>query len=112
MKNLTIKTAINLGFDYENSDFETKEELEQEIMNFLAEHLNKLPKVKVTEEVVVTGAGYRQNVNYMDYTCSGEIIQWSRELNSKPRHKIWHSSFFDILENGQPVEMMLFCWSK
>lgn len=108
MKNQTIVTALKLGFDYENSDFETKEELESSIMDFLRDHMNELPKLK--DYCEVTGSGSRQNVNYGDYCASGEIMQYEPFGR---KHRVYHSSFLEIdQETGKCYEMQLWDYSK
>ena len=45
MKNLTILKALEIGFSYEDSNFETREELEQEIIDFLSGNLDELEQL-------------------------------------------------------------------
>lgn len=108
MRTLTLKTAIEIGFEYENSDFETREELEAQIMDYLLKNTDKLRKEE--DECKVQGKGIRQYVNYDDFSSSGEIITWDAYLWNKPAdHKIFHSSFLVIdKKTGEPYEMNLF----
>lgn len=107
MKNLTIKTAIKLGFNFENSDFETKEEFEKEIIEFLFENSNKLKRVN--EECEVTGSGNRQYVSHGDYESSGEIITYGYDFwRTRKGTRIYHSQFMRIEDDGQPVSVNLY----
>lgn len=109
MKNKTLLAAFKIGFDYENSDFESQEEFEQIVFDFLNENVERLEQIE--DECEVTGDSRGQNVNYGDFTSSGEIIQW-RDWWYEPRQKIYHSNFLYINDDGQPLQMKLWCWSK
>lgn len=37
---------------------------------------------QITEEVEVTGSGSRQHVEHLNYSCSGEIIDWSSAFDA------------------------------
>ena len=108
MKNLTIKTAIEIGFDFENADFENKDELVVMVIEFLNENIDKLPTQE--NECEVSGSGNKQNVNHGDYSSSGEILQYGYDYWKTPADfKHYHSSFLHIDEKtGECFNMMLF----
>lgn len=110
MKTLTLQKAIEIGFDYENSEFETREELEQLVVDFLHENTDKLSIRE--DECEVSQHGRSQSVNYKNFSSSGEIISWSYDLWYKPAdHKIYHSDFLEIDEKtGEPYKMNLYCF--
>lgn len=107
MKNLTLNTAIKLGFDYENSIFESKEDLDQLVIDYLSENTAKLPKLKDYCEVISHGRG--QHVNFGNYSCSGEIMQY--DIYGR-RHRVYHSNFLYIDEQGKCFEQLLWDYSK
>lgn len=107
MKNLTILKALEIGFSYEDSGFETKEELEQEIMDYLSENTDKLEQRE--DECEVSSNGRNQHVSYGNYECSGEILQYGPKYwYSSPETKHFHSSFLLIEKDGTPVCMNLY----
>ena len=79
MKTLTLQKAIEIGFDYENSEFETREEFEKEVINFLNDNVDSLER-KEEDECKVSQSGRRQSVSYGDFESSGEIISWGPRL--------------------------------
>jgi hypothetical protein len=109
MKTITFKTAIILGFDYGNSSFDTREELEQLIVNFLNDNVEKLPKLKDFCEV--HQHNHNQHVSYGNFFSSGEIVDWTSHYNRR-KHRIYHSSFLHIENDGRCYEMKLYCFSK
>lgn len=107
MKTLTIKAAIEIGFDYENSTFETREELEKEVMNFLNENLEKLEIIE--DECKVIGHGNSQCVNYGNFSSSGQILDYGMSYWITPADKKhYHSEFLFINNDGKPFKMCLF----
>lgn len=110
MKNLTITTAIKLGFDFENTTFNTVEEMEKEILEFLHENQDKIKKVE-NHFCEVTQHGNSQNVSFGDFTSSGDIIHWS-DYSYKRKQRIYHSEFMDVNKDGSVVRIKLYCFSK
>lgn len=109
MKNKTITTVIKLGYDFETSSFETIEEMEKEIIQFLHENTDKLPVIKDFCEV--NQSGRNQYVHYGDFNISGEIVEWS-SYYGKRKQRIYHSDFLHIDEKtGECFKMMLYCFS-
>lgn len=108
MKTLTLKKALEIGFDYENSNFETRDELEQEIMDFLSKNEDKLEQRE--DECEVTSHGRSQHVSYKGFESSGEIIQYGIDYWRTPADtKHFHSSFLEIdEETGYPYCMNLY----
>lgn len=107
MKNLTIQTAIKLGYNFENANFETIEEMEKEIIEFLHENSSKLRRVN--EECEVRVHGNSQYVSYDDYSSSGEILEygpgyWSKRVGTR----VYHSEFMRIEKDGLPVSVNLY----
>jgi hypothetical protein len=110
MKNLTITTAIKLGYDFDNASFETIEEMEQEIVNFLNENQDKIKKSKV-DFCEVNGHGNSQFVNYGPFNSSGEIVNWS-DYYGQRKQRIYHSEFLGIDEKtGEVFIQKLYCFS-
>lgn len=110
MKNLTITTAVKLGFDFENSDFETKEEMRQKIFDFLNENLDKIKRSK-SDFCKVNGSGTRQFVNFGDFNSSGEIVDWSAYYGQR-KQRIYHSEYLGIDEKtGAVYVQKLYCFS-
>lgn len=108
MKTTTIAKAIEIGFDYENSIFETRKELEQEVMDFLNENIEKLEQIE--DECEVSGHGSSQFVNYGNFSSSGQIIDYGYDYWYSPADKKhFHSSFLLIdEETGAPYCMNLY----
>lgn len=107
MKNATILQALEIGFDFENSTFEDKEELQKEIIEFLNENVELLPRTE--DECEVNGNSNKQFVNHGDYSSSGEILQygpdyWYLESGSK----IFHSNYLLIDGDGKCYNMNLY----
>jgi len=109
MKTKTLLIALKLGFDFENSSFEDRDELETEVIEFLSENIEKLPKLKDFCEVSQNGR--LQNVNYGNFVSSGEILDYS-SYYGKRKQRIYHSSFLHIEADGSAYEMKLYCFSK
>lgn len=105
----TIQTAIRLGFEYADSKFSSKEEFENDIIDFLNENSDKIKKVE-KHFCEVTG-GRNQHVSFGDYWADGEIVDWSYYYH-KRKQRIYHSDFIDYKEDGTPVKVLLYCYSK
>lgn len=108
MKNLTVLTAINLGFDFSKFEDETFDEIQREIFEFLSDNSSKLEKEY--DEVEVNVNGHRQYVNHGDFSSSGDIVDWSYYWG-KPKQKVFHSEYMLIKDDGTPISMNLWCWS-
>lgn len=109
MQNKTIITAIQLGYNLNETQANTLDELHEEVMYYLNENSSLLEKQY--EECEVTSHGNSQNVSFGDFTSSGHIVDWS-EYYYKERQRIYHSDFLYIEEDGTPVVIVLWCWSK
>ena len=109
MQNKTILTAIQLGYNLNDTQVETLDELHEEVMYYLNDNSSQLQKQY--EECEVTSSGNSQNVSYGDFTSSGHIVDWS-EYYYKERQRILHSDFVYIEDDGTPVLIVLWCWSK
>ena len=109
MKTLTLQKAIEIGFDFENSTFENREELEQLVIEFLNDNVDLLERSE-EDECNVHQSGRSQHVSYGDFESSGEIISWGPNLWNKPAdYKIYHSYFLVIdQKTGEPYKMNLF----
>ena len=105
IKNTIIQQAIALGFQFEMSDFETKEELTDELFEFFYDRLEDLPQIEDECEVYSNGRG--QSVNYQDYVSSGNIVDFSENWHKSPEHKVFHSEFI-IAHEGLMKKMRLY----
>lgn len=92
IKNTIISQAISLGFNFNgvSSDIDMHE-LNQLLLDFFNENAAKLPQLE--DECEVTSHGRSQNVNYGDYTSSGEIVDCSAHWHKSPDTKVFHSDF-------------------
>ena len=108
MKNQTLKDALRIGLDIESLSFESNEEFDQLVINFLNENTDRLPKKRNYCEV--TGHGNSQHVSYESYSSSGEIMTYKPFYR---KHRIYHSSFLYIDEQtGKCYQMNLWDYSK
>lgn len=106
----TITAAINFGFKFEDLDQDlTLSEVEVIIKEFICDHSEKIEVIE-EHECEVNSSGRSQNVSFLDFTSSGEIIDWSA-YRYQPRQKIYHSDFVTYHENGTPIFVKLWCWS-
>ena len=110
MKNKTLTAAMKLGFDFENADFDSKEELQGLIMQFLNESESKIKNIE-NQFCEVTSNGRSQNVSFGDFTSSGRIVNYS-EYYRKRKQRIYHTSIVTIDKDGAPVIIRLYCYSK
>jgi hypothetical protein len=114
MKNLTLKTAINLGFDFENSEFEDKKELEQQVIEFLNDNVEKLPKKYDHHEISQHGKNQFINWGSFDfedsYSSSGELFDFSdRDFqNAKKGSRFYYTNFLVIDKQGKCFNMNLY----
>jgi len=107
MKNLTLLQALQIGFDFENSSFEDKEELQKEVYEFLNENLELLPREE--DECDVSGHGSSQYVNHGDYSSGGEILQYDENYwFLQPGSKVFHSNYLFIDNEGKCFNMNLY----
>jgi hypothetical protein len=109
MQNKTIITAIELGYNLNDTQADTLNELHEEVMCYLYEHCALLDNQY--EECQVTSHGNTQNVSFGDFTSSGHIVDWS-EYYFEKRQRINHSDFVHIEDDGTPVLITLWCWSQ
>jgi hypothetical protein len=109
MQNKTIIKAIELGYDFNNTLADTLDELDIEVLEYLEDNCALLNKQY--HECEVTSHGNTQNVSFGDFTSSGHIVDWSEYYYSE-RQRINHSDFVHIEDDGTPVLITLWCWSK
>ena len=109
MQNKTIIKAIELGYDLNNTLADTLQELHDEVISYLYDNSALLDKQY--HECEVTSHGNTQNVSFGNFTSSGHIVDWSEYYYSK-RQWILHSDFVHIDDDGTPVVIVLWCWSK
>lgn len=103
IKNTIITQAITLGFDFEQFDNDnTMEEVMQSLVEFFSENSDRLPTME--DECEVTSNGRSQNVNYVDYTSSGEIVHFSENWHKAPETKVFHSDF--VMEDAGIMKNM------
>lgn len=100
LKNSIILQAINLGFDF--SDVQKEDDLDELIETFFYE--NRLKLQRLEDECKVNGHGHSQSVNYGDYVCTGEIVDFSDHWHEPEGTKIFHSDF--ILEDEGMIKYM------
>ena len=105
--NKTILAAIKIGFDF--SDADLSENLDGQIMDFLNENSTKLKRENHFCEVSQHGNG--QYVSFGDFNSSGDIVRYS-DYWGKRKQRIYHSEFLHICEDGQPININLYCYSK
>jgi len=106
IKNSIIKQAISLGFDFENLDSEiTLDEIAESIHTFFHENTEMLEEI--VDECEVSHSGSRQSVDYMDYSCSGEIVDFSANWRKSPDTKVFHSNF-PLEQDGLIKNMRLY----
>jgi hypothetical protein len=105
--NTIITQAISLGFDFDQFSTDTTiEEIQQSLMEFFFENSDKLPTLE--DECEVTSNGRSQNVNYGDYTSSGEIVHFSENWHKSPETKVFHSDFVMEDTDGLMKNMRLY----
>jgi hypothetical protein len=109
MQNKTIIKAIELGYDLNDTTAETLQELQDDVMSYLYENCALLEKKYY--ECEVTSHGNTQNVSFGNFTSSGHIIDWSEYYYSE-RQRINHSDYVHIEDDGTPVLIVLWCYSK
>ena len=109
MQNKTIIKAIELGYNLNDTTADTLQELQDDVISYLYDNCALLEKQY--HEVEVTSHGNSQTVSFGDFTSSGHIIDWSEYYYSE-RQRINHSDFVHIEDDGTPVLVVLWCWSK
>ena len=66
------------------------------IVDFYGDESKNLKTFPVNEEYcAVDSSGRGQNVNYGDYTCSGDIVDWS----------YWRRNFYRLAEENEDGEL-------
>lgn len=109
-QNSVIKQAIQLGFDFSQfSNHDDVQEINFALIDFFYEKADLLENLE--DECEVTKTGSSQHVEYLNYSCTGEIIDWGRHLWQSPETKIYHSDFcFIDKTDGLVKYMKLFCY--
>lgn len=109
-QNSVIKQAIQLGFDFSQfSDHDDVQEINFALIEFFEENTNLLENLE--EECAVISHGSSQHVEFMNYSCTGEILDWSKHWRESPETKIYHSDFcFIDKTDGLVKYMKLFCY--
>lgn len=105
VQNSVINQAINLGCDF--SDFnEYSFDLNDFLVEFFIENSAKLPQLY--DECDIITHGNSQSVIYGDYSCSGQIIEFSKHWTDDPGTKIYHSAFLVLDDDGLIKQMNLY----
>ena len=74
----------------------TEKEAISYIVDFYGDESDNLETFPVNEEYCsVDSSGRSQNVNYGDYTCSGDIVDWS----------YWRENFYRICKENEYGEL-------
>lgn len=110
MTNKTVLAAIKIGFDFGVADFETKEEFEKSIIDFLHENSDKIKRSQ-SHFCEVTNSRNVQHVSFGNFESTGEIVRWS-DYWGKRKQRIYHSNFVDFENDGTPILIKLYCYSK
>lgn len=105
--NKTVIAAIKIGFDFANIDL--SEDLEKQLIDFLHENSEKLKPENHFCEVKQHSNG--QYVSFGNFNSSGDIVRYS-DYWGKRKQRIYHSDFLHINEDGTPVNIRLYCFSK
>lgn len=107
MKATTLQQAIEIGFDFEAfSKDSTLAEVEQAMIDFLNDNVDLLPEQE--DECEVTTSGRYQNVNYGDFTSSGEIVDFAKHWGEPADTKVYHSNFLFIDKDGNAFNFRLY----
>ena len=108
-QNSVIQQAIQLGSDFSQfSNHDDVQEINFALIDFFYEKADLLENLE--EECDVISHGSSQHVEFMDYSCTGEILNWSKHWREKPDTKIYHSEFcFIDKTEGLVKYMKLFC---
>lgn len=109
-QNSVIQQAIKLGFDFSQfNKHDDVQEIEYALIEFFYENTEFIENLE--DECEITKTGSSQHVEYLDYSCTGEIIDWSRHWRQSPETKIYHSDFcFIDKTDGLVKYMKLFCY--
>ena len=109
-QNSVIQQAIKLGFDFSQfSDHDDVQEINFALIEFFYEKADLLENLE--EECPVISHGSSQHVEFIDYSCTGEILDWSKHWRQSPETKIYHSDFcFIDKTEGLVKYMKLFCY--
>ena len=109
-QNSVIQQAIQLGFDFSQfSNHDDVQEINFALIDFFYEKADLLENLE--EECDVISHGSSQHVEFMNYSCTGEILDWSKHWRQAPETKIYHSDFcFIDKTDGLVKYMKLFCY--
>lgn len=109
-QNSVIQQAINLGFDFSQfNDHDDVQEINFALIEFFEENTELLENLE--DECEVISHGSSQHVEFGDYSCTGEILDWSKHWHEAPETKIYHSNFcFIDKKDGLVKYMKLFCY--
>ena len=109
-QNSVIQQAIQLGFDFSQfSNHDDVQEINCALIEFFEENTDLLENLE--DECDVISHGSSQHVEFMNYSCTGEILDWSKHWREKPDTKIYHSEFcFIDKTEGLVKYMKLFCY--
>lgn len=90
MKNYikNIPQALYLGFEIQLFEIG---EIESALNDFFNENAHKLPQVEAECEVINNGR--TQYASYGDWSCDGQIVDFSENWSKSPDTKVFHSSF-------------------
>ena len=109
-QNSVIQQAISLGFDFSQFDkHDDVQDIHFALIQFFEENADLLENLE--EECDVISHGSSQHVEFMDYSCTGEILDWSKHWHEAPETKIYHSDFcFIDKKDGLVKYIKLFCY--
>lgn len=104
--NTIISQAIELGFDFGIlTDDTTIEEIKQSLVDYFNENSERLERVE--DECEVTNNDRTQHVDYENWSCDGEIVDFSKHWDKSADTKIFHSDFV-MEKGGKMVNMHLY----
>jgi hypothetical protein len=105
LENSIIKQAIELGCDFSDfNDFDYS--LNDFLVEFFIENSEKLNQLYDKCDVLTYGNS--QSVTYKDYTCSGQIVDFSQHWADEPGTKVYHSQFLILDDDGLIKQMNLY----
>jgi hypothetical protein len=85
-KQTIIDQAKKLGFDF--SQFGEDEDFTQELREFFSENAYWLPQVEVEIKPQVINGGKSQHVNFMDYSSTGDHVDFEKDSHFEAGTKI------------------------
>lgn len=105
--NIIIQQALELGFQFDQFEKnDTMQDVGEAILEFFKENSDKLPQVE--DHCEVHGHGNRQYVSYRNYSCSGQIVDYSEDWNKPAGTKVFHSDFVFLDSDGLHKQMNLY----